>query len=304
MDDASNDGTAELASGFPCRLIHLASQQGAAGARNVGARHAHGDVLFFTDADCLLEPDTLTRACAALETTGANCAVGGTYARRPGDPGFFNHFQTIFINYSETRFPAAPDYLATHALAIRTNTFHASGGLADIGLPIIEDVEFSHRLRRQGVRLVLDPAVRVRHIFNFSLQRSLRNALRKAMYWTMYSLRNRDLWADSGTASHELKINVVAYFTAFVLIALYAMSGHNTAVFGIAAVAAANLWLNRRQLAAFRERGAARFTIAAWLYYLGLYPMAVGFGALIGMARYFLFASKHTRKPCIGHFPT
>ncbi|UCE89688.1 MAG: glycosyltransferase [Pseudomonadota bacterium] len=304
VDDASDDATAALASGFPCRLIHLANQYGAARARNVGAHHAHGDVLFFTDADCLPEPDVLTRACAALETAGTNSAVGGTYAPRAADPTFFSQFQAVFVNYSETRRPGAPDYLATHALAIPAHTFHASGGFADIGLPIIEDVEFSHRLRRQGVRLALDPALRVRHIFNFSLQRSMRNALRKAMYWTMYSLRNRDLCADSGTASHELKINVVAYFLALTLLALYALSGQAAALSGIAAVVAFNLWFNRRQLAAFCETGATRFTAAAWLYYLGLYPMAVGLGALAGMTRYFLESGKRRGKPCIGHFPT
>lgn len=304
VDDASVDATAALAGRYPCRLVRLARRHGAAGARNIGARHARGEVLFFTDADCLTEPDALTRACAALAAAGASSAVGGTYARRAGDPGFFSDFQAVFVNYCESRRPDDPDYLASHALAIPAVTFRASGGFADIGLPIIEDVEFSHRLRRQGVSLTLDPALRVRHIFNFSLRGSLRNALRKAMYWTMYSLGNRDLCADSGTASHELKLNVVAHFLILALLTLYAVSGNGATLPGIAVIAALNLWLNRRQLAAFHEPGRARFTAAAWSYYLGLYPLAVGLGALAGMARYFLHSGKHRGEPCIRHFPT
>ena len=60
-------------------------------------------------------------------------------------------------------------------------TRRRSGGRAVFGglpPPLIEDVEFSHRLRKNGCRLVVDPRIQVRHIFNFSLLRSLQNALK------------------------------------------------------------------------------------------------------------------------------
>ncbi len=59
VDDGSEDNSAEVIKGLPCRLIRLAEHGGAAKARNTGARHSRGDVLFFTDADCLLQPDSL-----------------------------------------------------------------------------------------------------------------------------------------------------------------------------------------------------------------------------------------------------
>jgi len=90
-------------------------------------------------------------------------------------------------------------------MAIHTAEFLASGGFDEQFLPILEDVEFCHRLRRAGYRLLMDPRVLVRHSFGFGFLGSLRNAARKVRFWARYSLGNRDLFADSGTASRGLK---------------------------------------------------------------------------------------------------
>ena len=205
VDDGSTDESAAIAARHPCRLVRLEGRRGASAARNAGAAAARGDILFFTDADCILGPQTLPRAAAALDAAGPRAVVGGTYETRPFDPGFFPAFQAVFVNYHETRRPDDPDYVATHAMAIRTADFRASGGFDEHFLPILEDVEFCHRLRRAGYRLRMDPRVLVRHSFGFGLSGSLRNAARKVRYWARYSLRNRDLFADSGTASRGLK---------------------------------------------------------------------------------------------------
>ena len=201
VDDCSEDDSVEIIEKFPCRLVRLESHGGASKARNTGARQAKGEALFFIDADCVLNLDTLATAVEAFRRH-KDKVVGGTYTPLPYDRGFYSTFQSIFINYSETKYKE-PDYVATHAMLISRELFTESGGFNEDFLPILEDVEFSHRLRKAGTKLIMLPELTVRHIFNFTLGRSLRNALRKSMYWTMYSIRNRDLLADSGTASVE-----------------------------------------------------------------------------------------------------
>lgn len=291
-DDASIDQSAEIARGFPCRVITLEHPRGAAGARNVAAEIARGDVLFFTDADCVLQPDTLALAVRALDAAGPGSAVGGTYTLRPADSSFFSRFQSAFINYSETKRADAPDYLATHALAIRMCDFRAQGGFAEGTLPILEDVEFSHRLRRSGLRLIIDPKVQVGHIFGFDLGRSLRNAFVKSMYWTQYSLGNGDLLADSGTASHELKVNTAAYCAASLCVGAFFVTGASAWLCTVAGVLALNLFVSRRLLGRLRAAGGGRFAAAAALYYVLVYPLAVGAGAAGGAARYLATARR------------
>ena len=287
VDDGSHDHSVEIIKEFPCRLIQLARQAGASRARNVGAESSHGDILFFTDADCLVQADTLSVIRQTMAANNPNVVVGGTYTTRPGDNRFYSAFQSAFINFSETKYLKSPDYLASHALAIDANTFRQSEGFSQDFLPILEDVEFSHRLRRMGRQLIIEPHLLVQHVFNYSLMDSLRNALRKTKYWVAYSLNNRDLLSDSGTASHELKVNVVCFYIS--LLSLYMLLGLDVsaAIFGLALITMLNITVNRKLFWAFYDANGSLFTLRASLYYLLAYPVPVGVGAVAGVA-YFI----------------
>lgn len=281
VDDGSADDSLERIQRFPCRVVQMPRHAGAGAARNAGARASRGEVLFFTDADCLLQPDALAQAVAALGGA-ADVAVGGTYTPVPSLPRFFDRFQSAFIHYFETKQAPTADYLATHALALGAATFRRHAGFAEDALPILEDVEFSHRLRRGGCELIMNAALQVRHVFDYSLAKSLRNAFRKARYWTCYSLGAGDLLADSGTASHELKLDVGAWcLSAALLVTGWAIAAPAWIV-AAAAVQATNAYANRGLLDAFRRAHGARFTLASALYYFLIYPVAVGAGALSG----------------------
>ena len=283
VDDCSRDNSVAEIKKFPCHLIELDKHMGAAGARNIGARHARGEILFFTDSDCVLEKETLSTAAISSATAGIGTIIGGTYTARPHDSGFFNSFQSLYIHYSETKSSATPDYLATHALVINRSVFAKSGGFAEEFMPILEDVEFSHRMKKMGTKLRLDPHIRVRHIFNFSLIKSLANAFRKSSYWTLYSMRNHDLLADSGTASIELKVNVMSLFLVLAMTA-YGLSIRNSVPVYIAALTfCGNMYVSRKLLQFFFEQEGFLFLVRALLYYTLLYPLAVACGALRGM---------------------
>jgi GT2 family glycosyltransferase len=283
VDDGSSDASAAIAARHPCRLVRLEGRRGASAARNAGAAAARGDVLFFTDADCVVGPQTLSRAAAALDAAGPRSVVGGTYETRPFDPGFFPSFQAVFINYHETRRPDGPDYVATHAMAIRTADFRASGGFDEHFLPILEDVEFCHRLRRAGYRLRMDPGVLVRHSFGFGLSGSLRNAARKVRFWARYSLRNGDLLADSGTASRGLKAAGALAGLCWVSLAVSAVLRLPALLLPVPLFVLAAVAANAGLARAFHAAGGAVFATAATGYLVLLYPMAVAVGAAQGL---------------------
>jgi glycosyltransferase involved in cell wall biosynthesis len=281
VDDCSDDDSVDIISRYPCKLVRLQERTGASGARNIGAQNSSGEVLFFTDADCLMDPDALSAADAAI--TGREDSVfGGTYTKVPYDDDFFSAFQSAFINYSETK-KKEPDYIASHAMVINRRLFVGSGGFPDDFLPIIEDVEFSHRLRRSGTKLEMEPGILVRHIFHFSFLKSLANAFRKSRYWTIYSLGNRDLLSDSGTASSELKTDVVSCFVAIGLCMLSLFMKRNSMLLPIPAVFALNAFVNRNLLSAFYAAGGPAFFAKAALYYMLIYPVAVGAGSSAGL---------------------
>lgn len=285
-DDCSTDNSAEIIKEFPCKFISLDKHSGASSARNAGAKNSSGEILFFIDADCLLQKNTLASVNKALLASG-NAIIGGTYTVIPYDKDFFSTFQSIFINYSETK-KKDPDYIATHAMIIDSEVFKRTGGLAENFLPILEDVEFSHRLRKMGYKLTMNTEILVRHIFNFTLIKSMKNAFRKSMYWTIYSLRNKNLLADSGTASCELKINVASFFLNTVFIMLFFYFKNTAFLISIFLICAFNLIVSRGLIKAFYKAKGLSFVIFTTLYFTLIYPLPVGAGAFSGILKYIM----------------
>jgi GT2 family glycosyltransferase len=291
VDDCSTDNSRDIIRNYPCRFIQLEKHAGASAARNAGALASSGESLFFIDADCLLQDDTLSRVRKNIAEHTADTVIGGTYTPVPQEPNFFDLFQSVFVNYSETRNPLNPDYIAAHALVIRADVFRRIGGFAEDFLPILEDVEFCHRLRRAGHSLIMDPYLQVRHSFNFTLRRSMRNAVRKASYWIQYSLSNSDLLADSGTASWEMKSNGIGWLLTMLAAGFTITTGSSALPATIPFLWGANIMMNRGLFKALARAGGMRFAIIAGSYYMMLYPAAVWTGALKGVARH-LFQKK------------
>jgi len=295
-ENCSEDNSVEIIKRFPCKLIRLERHEGASKARNIGALNSKGDVLFFIDADCLLKEDTLSIVGRSFSSAEPGTVIGGTYTRVPFDRGFFSIFQSVFINYSETRKADGPDYVAAHAMIISARTFRKSRGFPEDFMPILEDVELSHRLRRQGCRLIMNPEIQVQHIFNFTLPKSLRNAMRKSMYWIMYSLKNRDMFADSGAASSELKINVVSFFLSLLFLILWIIMQQTIFLLPLILFFIFNVLTSRLLLKAYYETGGILFALLAFMYYTMLYPLPVGTGIIAGTVKYFLATDLHRLK--------
>jgi glycosyltransferase involved in cell wall biosynthesis len=285
VDDCSTDRSVEIIGKFPCRLVRLPRRSGASKARNTGADNSKGDLLFFIDADCVVQRETLSLAGGCLDGEEGETVCGGTYTPVSYDDSFFANFQSVFINYSETK-NERPDYIASHALVIGRELFMKSRGFPERFMPILEDVEFSHRLRRSGVVLKTASSILVRHIFEFNLLKSLRNAFRKSRHWVTYSLMNRDLFADSGTASVELKTNVLSYSAELLLCAAGLVTGKAWLLPVVAFVLTGNIILNRKLISAFFRAKGLSFGLLAAAYYLLVYPFPVASGSAAGALDY------------------
>ena len=69
VDSAADPAVSDVVDAFPgVRLVRSRSGLLPGSARNLGARHARGDYLAFTDADCIPEPDWLAAVITALKS--------------------------------------------------------------------------------------------------------------------------------------------------------------------------------------------------------------------------------------------
>ena len=59
VDDCSTDNSVKIIKQFNYKLLSLPQNKGPAYCRNIGAKIAQGDLLVFTDSDCIVEKDWL-----------------------------------------------------------------------------------------------------------------------------------------------------------------------------------------------------------------------------------------------------
>lgn len=292
VHDSSTDDTAEvlkeLSKQYDFRLLEFPENRGVSKARNTGAEAARGEILFFIDADCIVRPDTL-RLCIEELAKGESICVGGAYTPDAWDQDFYSNFQSLYINYVETK-NERPDYIATHCMAIPKKIYQKFGGFREdyfVGhAASVEDVELSHRLLAAGYTLSRPHGIEVQHMFGYDLKKSIQNAIKKSKYWTMYSLHNRDVMKDSGAASYELKIDVFSQslIALFVLLTLIFK-------FWLLLIPAAMLYIvnsvsSIRLFSLMRRQKGWGFLLKAMGYYQFVYPYIVAWGSFRGMLNY------------------
>ncbi len=139
---------------------------------NAGAGAAHGSLLCFHHADSYLRPKHLRSLTAAA---GNQAIIGGAFHRRFDDRRFWMiAWERLLRRILWVMGPLFGD----QSIFVKTDVFHEMGGFADI--PIMEDIDFSRRLRRKGRIALLDPPLwssprRFRSLGN--LRTSLLNAI-------------------------------------------------------------------------------------------------------------------------------
>jgi glycosyltransferase involved in cell wall biosynthesis len=177
--DSSNDGTVELiASRFPAiRLYHLSQRTLPGPARNLGLSKALGDILAFTDADCVPEELWLNKMIRA-QMDDKCAAVGGSVLNALR----FNpvSWSGYLLEFSE-RLPNFPkrfvEILPTCNVSFKRRIFERYGVFSDDLWPS-EDHLFSWRLVQAGESLLFNPDIQVRHIFRPHLRSFLQHQRR------------------------------------------------------------------------------------------------------------------------------
>lgn len=167
VDNNSTDGTFEAVEVFAKRSDHTVTltrerKQGAYASRNRGIRAAKGEILAFTDADCVPLPDWVERGMDSLADTGAAFAAGRidmTYGeKRPNVWEYFDAARKL----NQQVYVEKAGFGATANLFVRRRLFETYG-LFRSDLQSGGDYEFGRRLTTSGERLVYSDKAVVSH---------------------------------------------------------------------------------------------------------------------------------------------
>ena len=172
VDDGSAHPPRDVVERFRGALdVKLFGQEnsGPAAARNLGARHARGEFLAFTDDDCEPEPGWLS-AFASRFSEEPLRIVGGRTINALAENAYSETSQMIIevvyahfnIDDREARF------FASNNFAVHAESFRETGGF-DETFRTSEDREICARWRARGLGLTYEPGAVVRHSHRLTL---------------------------------------------------------------------------------------------------------------------------------------
>jgi len=220
IDDGSTDGTDRIAKKYPVEYYFQANQ-GAASARNLGARYARGKIILFTDADCEVTANWIEEMVIPF-----------------GDPevigvkGFYRTSQRELIaRFVQKEYEAKSRYLLkskyidfvdTYSAAYRKDVFLKAGGFdTQFRTASAEDCDLSYQLSIQGYKMVANPHAVVFHMHPDSLRSYCKTKFRNAFWRVRTYRKNRQKIIKDCHTPVVLKLQMFLLFLIGVLSGLH-----------------------------------------------------------------------------------
>lgn len=185
VDGGSNDDTVAIAEKFGARVIQ--SEKGRGVQQDIGASNAKGDVLLFLHADTILPSGWKDFIAVLLSNSNV---IGGAFLL--GIAGTDFKSVPISLRFIIKAANLRAKYLGLiygdQGIFVKRDRFFSINGFK--GLPIMEDVDFIRRLKKQGrVELIMEKVLTSerRWVKNGILQATVDNLFFLMMYYLGYS---------------------------------------------------------------------------------------------------------------------
>ena len=173
IDDGSSTPVDAVVQPFHSQIeitLHRQSNAGPATARNVGAQRAKGELIAFTDDDCMPSASWLSGFAAQLVKTPDAMVGGRSLNDLPNN--LYSTASQALIDYLYAYYsgPQKEMFFASNNIAMARRHFLSMGGF-DTSFPLAaaEDRELCDRWQQQGLPMRYAPHITIRHAHHLSL---------------------------------------------------------------------------------------------------------------------------------------
>ncbi len=192
VDNGSDEALEPQVNGFAHVRVYREPQPGSYAARNKGISHAKGEIIAFTDADCIPAADWLENGVAALLAIRGRGLVGGcvdVFYRDPQCPSAVELYDAS-RGFRQEKYIEVDRYGATANMFTFRSMFEKVG-MFDDELKSYGDVEWGRRVANHGYQLAYASTAVVAHPARDTLSALCRRILRVA--GGLHDLQRRDL---------------------------------------------------------------------------------------------------------------
>ncbi len=271
VSDGDSDGSWKVAQEFGAIVIRQ-ENRGPAAARNLGARFATGDLLFFVDADVLVKTDTIGQVIRQFQTHPHLDALIGSYDDQPSQSNFMSQYRNLFHHYIHQCSSHAASTFWGACGAIRREVFLSVGGFDECyRVPCIEDIELGYRLHEAGYTLELVHTLQVKHMKKWRVSSVVKtDVVQRAIPWTTLLFQRRDRMKNDLNLRISHRVSAVCLLSLLISGAIALWYPLSLIIMSIST--GLLLLLNRDLYQFFLVKRGLLFTLKAipvhWLYYL------------------------------------
>ncbi len=200
--DGDTDGSWIVATELGARVFRLPTRSGPARARNLGAREASGDVLFFIDPEVTVPQDAVAKITEAFASDSDVVAVFGSYDDTPAASNFFSQYKNLFHHYTHQHAREEAGTFWSVCGAIRKRILVEVGGFDErYREPSVEDIELGYRLKKAGYKIRLCKTLQVKNLKQWHAGSLIkRDFFLRVLPWTALLLRYRRFFHSFGLA--------------------------------------------------------------------------------------------------------
>lgn len=275
VDDRSPDDTAETARRLGARVLVTPQNGGPGLARNLAAREARGDILWFVDSDVIAQRDGARILRGAFAEPGVG-AVFGSYDAAPDGTPWFSRYKNLMHRFYHQGGRREAQTFWAGCGAVDRALFLRIGGfdVETYAVPSIEDIELGYRIRRAGGRILLLPELEAKHLKVWTLRNAvMTDIFRRALPWSRLMIAREGVTDDLNTGWAERLKAGVALLLLAALPALVLAPALWPAALALAVLALALNWDFARFLAA---NGGWALAAGGLLYHQAYYVYSAG----------------------------
>ncbi len=188
VDNDSNDRTSEIARTFENVTVLIQPKKGAAASRNMGIAAASGDIICFTDADCVPTENWVEALCLPILLKKEVVGMKGTYLTNQKEVVA----RFVQIEYEDKYDLLRPEkyinFVDTYSAVYWRDILLANDGGFDEAIFFAEDRELAYRIASRGYKMAFQPDAVVYHLHSNTLIKYFKKKLFIG-YWTAQTVR-------------------------------------------------------------------------------------------------------------------
>lgn len=218
FDGPQDKKTISIVNKFKLKIIKNKKSKGEAAAKNKGASLAKANILFFVDADVVINRNAPKKVIYNIKQLNYDVAIG-TYNSFTPIPNSISKLRSLWQNYLFNENKGKINSFWSGCVAIRKEVFLATGKFEEKQqFRGMSDVAFGDSLKKANKKIILDPKISSIHLKKWTFSRWIKSDLKeRALPWArlLYCKRTGDALLTKGL---DKKISLISAILLFLIL--------------------------------------------------------------------------------------